>query len=193
MDILKTPSIDEKVDTVFSLYEKYGNENYIGEAISQVEHMLQAAELAYNNNDGIEMVLANLFHDIGHLLAYVDNTIETNHLGAKDHEKVGALFLQGIGVAEPIPSLIEKHVKAKKYLSYKNPDYIKGLSEASRDTLVEQGGIMTTEEAVLFESDPLFERSIKTRRYDEMAKIVDCKTRPLSFYKELFRDFLNQK
>jgi len=187
---MNTPIPDEKIDEIFSLYEKYGNENYIGEAISQQEHMLQAAELAYINNDGIEMVLANLFHDIGHLLAFIDNTIETNHLGAKDHEKIGALYLRKNGFPEIIPELVEKHVKAKKYLSFKNPDYIKTLSDASKQTLEEQGGIMSAEEAKEFEKDPLFEKSIKTRRYDEMAKEVNYPTRPLSFYKELCKEYL---
>lgn len=95
---MNTPTIDEKINVIFSLlFKNYGNKNYIGEAISQEEHMLQAAEQAYVNNDGIEMILANLFHDIGHLLTYVDNTIETNKLGAIDHEIIGALYLREIG------------------------------------------------------------------------------------------------
>ena len=184
-------TIENKVNLIFSLFENYGDENYIGENISQVEHMLQAADLAYNNDDGNEMVLANLFHDIGHLLAYEDSTIETNHLGVKGHEKIGASYLRKLEFPEIIPSLIEKHLKAKKYLAYKNPEYINDLSEASKKTLVEQGGIMTEEEAKEYENDPLFEKSITTRRYDEMAKEVNYKTKPLSFYKELCRKYLS--
>ncbi len=153
--------------------------------------MFQAAEFAYVNNDGIEMIMANLFHDIGNLLAYVDATIVNDDLGVQDHEQIGALYLRGIGFPEVIVQLVENHVKAKKYLSFKNPDYIKTLSEASKHTLEVQCCIMTIDEASEFERDPLFEKSLKTRRYDEMAKEVNCSTRPLSFYKELCKKYLN--
>ena len=36
----------ELVDKVFGYYEKYGNQNYIGEKVTQLEHATQCAMLA---------------------------------------------------------------------------------------------------------------------------------------------------
>ena len=34
------------VEDVFGLYQQYGTDDYIGEPVSQIEHMSQAAQLA---------------------------------------------------------------------------------------------------------------------------------------------------
>ena len=34
------------VDEIFGLYRQYGTDDYIGEPVSQIEHMSQAAQLA---------------------------------------------------------------------------------------------------------------------------------------------------
>jgi hypothetical protein len=39
-------TINDIIEEVFSLYEQHGSEDYIGEPVSQLEHMSQAAELA---------------------------------------------------------------------------------------------------------------------------------------------------
>ncbi|HEY9196248.1 MAG TPA: phosphohydrolase, partial [Mucilaginibacter sp.] len=57
------------VKEVFSLYEKFGDEDYIGEPVSQLEHMSQAAALAQAEGQDDEVILAAFFHDIGHLCA----------------------------------------------------------------------------------------------------------------------------
>ncbi len=38
-----TWEIQQRVDEILSLYEKFGNEDYIGEPVSQIEHMCQCA------------------------------------------------------------------------------------------------------------------------------------------------------
>lgn len=50
---------------------------------------------------------------------------------------------------------------------------------------------MNREEAENFERDPLFNKSIKIRCYDEKAKEINYPTRPLSFYKKICRDYLH--
>ena len=44
------------------------------------------------------------------------------------------------------------------------------MSEASRATFQFQGGPMSQGEAVQFENDVLFDKSLKVRKYDEMGK-----------------------
>jgi predicted HD phosphohydrolase len=52
------------VDEVFALYEQYGNADYIGEPVSQIEHMCEAAQLAEAEGYDHEVILAAFFHDM---------------------------------------------------------------------------------------------------------------------------------
>ena len=159
------------VDEIFLLYRKYGSEDYIGEPVSQIEHMCQCAQLAEQEGYDDEVILAAFFHDIGHLCEHIlPVTEQMNGFGVVDHEKLGADYLRSKGFSPTIASLVENHVQAKRYLTYHYPDYYDQLSEASKQTLVLQGGRMTLEEAMAFESDTLFDLHIKLRRWDEKAK-----------------------
>jgi phosphonate degradation associated HDIG domain protein len=164
-------SIDESVSEIFELYQKYGDEDYIGEPVSQLEHMCQAAQLAEAEGCPEEVILAAFFHDIGHLCEHIMPVQQMDGFGVVDHEKLGADYLRSKGFAEDIASLVQNHVQAKRYLTYHFPSYYEQLSEASKRTLEFQGGVMTSEEAMRFEADKLFDLHIKLRRWDEKAKL----------------------
>jgi predicted HD phosphohydrolase len=51
----------KNVVEVFALYEKYGQVDYIGEPVSQVEHMVQAAQLAEEEGYEDDIILAAFF------------------------------------------------------------------------------------------------------------------------------------
>lgn len=160
----------EAVEEIFDLYKKYGHADYIGEPVSQLEHMSQAAQLAIDSHCDDEVILAAFFHDIGHICVSRNNANDMGGFGTKSHEKIGADFLRGKGFSERLSQLVENHVQAKRYLTYKDPHYYNELSEASKKTLEFQGGKMTAKEANAFESNPLFEASIQLRKWDELAK-----------------------
>ena len=61
--------ISSITDEIFELYEKHGSNEYAGEKISQLEHMVQAAQLAKQAGYDDEIVLAAFLHDIGHICA----------------------------------------------------------------------------------------------------------------------------
>lgn len=166
---MATPT-DLVIDEVFGLYEKYGAADYIGEPVSQIEHMSQSAQLAIDEGFDDEVVLAAFFHDIGHICVMMDQEKNMGGFGIKSHEKIGADFLRDKGFSERIAKLVESHVQAKRYLTFKYPEYYNQLSEASKMTLEFQGGIMLESEAILFEGNPLFETSILMRKWDELAK-----------------------
>ncbi len=65
---------------------------------------------------------------------------------------------------------MQRHVQAKRYLTYKYPAYLEKLSPASRITLIHQGGVMSDEQANEFESDELHPLYIKLREWDDKAK-----------------------
>ena len=170
-------------DDIILLYKNYGSNEYAGEKVSQLEHMVQAAALAKQGGYDEEMILAAFLHDIGHICAasYTSNTM--NGFGIINHEKIGAQYLRNRGFSDRIAKLVENHVSAKRYLTFKYPEYYEGLSEASKKTLEYQGGRMNPDEAAFFENDPLCEDFIEMRRWDELAKEEDL---PLSLPYEYF-------
>ncbi|QEM07952.1 phosphonate degradation HD-domain oxygenase [Mucilaginibacter sp. P25] len=158
------------VAEVFSLYEKFGDADYIGEPVSQLEHMSQAASLAEAEGYDDEVVLAAFFHDIGHLCADAEEAGSMDGMGNVDHERLGADYLLERGFSERVANLVQGHVIAKRYLTYKYPEYYNRLSDASKATLEFQGGVMTEAEAAEFELNQDAELIIRLRYWDDMAK-----------------------
>lgn len=182
------------VDEVFALYEQFGSSDYIGEPVSQVEHMCQAAMLAEEEGYDDDVILAAFFHDIGHLYEHIGEVVHMDGFGVEDHEELGYAFLKEKGFSEKIARLVESHVPAKRYLTYKYEDYYNKLSEASKATLKMQGGVMEKEEATRFENDPLFDLFIKIREWDDKAKIEHTPLPPLEKYRKLaFLHLINQQ
>ena len=179
----------DKVDLIFKYYEDFGKKSYICEPITQIEHMIQAAMISEKNKESIEIILASLFHDIGHLIAFDKETM--GNFGIKNHELLGGQFLRELGMPTIISELVESHVNAKKYLA-RNPEYFNNLSDASKMTLKYQGGIFNDEESLAFERMPNFEKYIKIRLYDDKAKEINVKLKPLSYYKNLLIDYLSK-
>lgn len=173
----------KSVDRVFELFAEKGQADYIGEAVSQLEHACQAGELAIAAGADDDVVLAAFFHDIGHLAASKEASNMAG-FGVERHESIGANYLRQLGFPERIAWLVESHVQAKRYLTHCDPEYLAGLSEASRKTLDWQGGPMTEEEAIVFENDPDFDIIIQLRRWDEEAKIEGKPLPDLNVFRE---------
>ena len=182
--------VNQIINEVFDLYEKHGGDDYIGEPVSQLEHMSQSAQLAIKQGCDDEVVLAAFFHDIGHSCVKQNASNSMDGYGVKSHEKVGADYLREKGFPERVAKLVESHVQAKRYLTFKNPEYYNSLSDASRKTLEFQGGKMNQEEADAFESDRIFDTSILMRKWDELAKEVDVPIIDLNAMKERARKAL---
>ena len=173
------------VNEVFALYEAHGNDDYIGEPVSQLEHMSQAANLAQLEGYDDEVVLAAFFHDIGHLCAGSSEAGSMDGMGNVNHEQIGANYLLARGFSPRLAKLVNAHVTAKRYLTYKYPEYYDKLSPASRTTLGFQGGPMTTQEATLFEADPDLEIMIRMRFWDDEAKLTAIPVNNLQDLKNL--------
>ncbi len=178
-------TINKIVDEILSLYNRFGDSDYIGEPVSQIEHMCQCASLAEQNGYDSEVILAAFFHDIGHLCEQGIEVALMDSYGIVDHEKLGAEYILQMGFSKKISSLINSHVAAKRYLTYVFPEYFEKLSVASKITLIHQGGVMTETEARLFEMDPLFELYIALRKWDEEAKIENIPLPSLDHYREM--------
>jgi len=186
-----TPPITTTVEEILALLQSGATMDYIGEDISQLEHALQCAQQAHEAGADEQTIIAALLHDIGHLCQTSDKSSMGGY-GVISHEKIGAEFVLKRGFAQKIAELIDGHVQAKRYLTYKDPLYFQLLSPASIETLSFQGGPMSAEEAALFELDPLFEQKLQMRRWDEAAKIVGAATNPLDYYRNMLIQHLEQ-
>ena len=180
-------------DEIMSLYNNYGNEDYIGEPVSQIEHMCQCAQLAEKEKYDDEVILAAFFHDIGHLCEHIMEVDYMDDYGIVDHEKIGADFLSKKGFSKKITKLIASHVEAKRYLTYKNPAYYEKLSEASKKTLNFQGGRMNEKEAKDFEREEWFTLYLTLRGWDEKAKEEHVPLPDLQHYRNMMIDHLAKK
>jgi phosphonate degradation associated HDIG domain protein len=167
---------------IASLFDQSGHDAYFGEPVTQLEHALQAAQLAEQAGADRETVVAAFLHDIGHLLPEEDGHAYMDGYGTVDHERLGADFLRQRGFSEKVAQLIENHVNAKRYLVAKSMNYFERLSEASLRTLEFQGGPMTADEAARFEQHPYFNEILQMRQWDEQAKIPGLSTPDLAHY-----------
>ncbi|MEM7660170.1 MAG: HD domain-containing protein [Bacteroidota bacterium] len=175
----------QTVEFILDLFRRFGHYSY-GEQLSQISHMVQAAELAAEDGQSEEVVLAALLHDIGHLLGDLHASEQMGEgLGAVQHESLGADWLRKAGFSETVAILVEGHVAAKRYLTWKNPSYQDALSEASKQTLIAQGGPMNEEEGKAFAHHSLFEVCLKMRHWDDEAKQTNLPEPDLLPYREL--------
>lgn len=181
-------SPQETINQLFNVLLTQGQADYIGEPVSQLEHAVQAAQLAERAGERDEVIIAALFHDIGHM---VDSAETMGGYGNADHEGLGAEYLKGLGFSDTVCSLVKGHVQAKRYLTYKHPAYYEKLSEASKQTLEYQGGRMTADESAAFEADPLFALHLKMRAWDEQAKIEGQALPDMTKYKEMAERLLS--
>ena len=169
------------VDEIMSLFAQRGAAAYFGEAVSQVEHALQAAALAEQDGAPNLLIAAALLHDIGHLLDGQNEDLADRGLDGR-HEDAGYAWLGahfGPRVIEPI----RLHVAAKRYLCAIDPGYLAGLSPASRLSLSLQGGPMAHEERVDFERNPLCGDAIRLRHWDDTAKEPGLQVPGLDHYR----------
>lgn len=184
--------IEQSIEDIFNLYTKYGSADYIGEPVSQLEHMCQAAMLAEKETGDPELILAAFFHDIGHLFEFIFPVENMEGVGVCDHEKLAFDYLKEKGFSDRICKLVKSHVDTKRFLTYRYPEYYDKLSDASKTTLKHQGGVMSASEALAFESDPLFAEYIQLREWDDRAKELNIEIPNLDYYKKMAFDHLKQ-
>jgi phosphonate degradation associated HDIG domain protein len=170
------------IDDILQLFEKRASNQYGREAVSQMEHALQCAQLAEEAGETSETIVASLLHDVGHLIAAenadrVDDTQEHDDL----HEYIALPFLRSVlpdAVLEPI----RLHVEAKRYLCIADPGYWDTLSPASKHSLEQQGGPYSQDAAAAFLLQPFAQEAIRLRRYDDFAKVPQKATPDLAYF-----------
>jgi gamma-butyrobetaine dioxygenase len=168
------------IDALEEIFESEGAAEYLGEAISIADHMIQTAVRARAAGAADPLVAAALLHDVGHI-AYARSSAEDWH---RRHDAAGAEFLVGhFGpeVVEPV----RLHVAAKRYLCAVEPSYFAKLSAASVHTLERQGGPMSPAEVRAFEASPHAAAAVKLRRWEDDGKKLGEAVPPFHSFRPL--------
>ncbi|KAF7338026.1 Phosphonoacetate hydrolase-like protein [Mycena venus] len=184
----------EVVTALFQLLKAQGQADYIGESISQLEHSLQTADAAKQSGADDATVCAALLHDIGQFLpnsTAQDMLTDGVSVGKASHEAIGAAYLASLGFPRKVCELVGAHVVAKRYLTATEPDYVKGLSSASKKSLEHQGGPFTPAQVKEFEEDPLAQAKISLRRWDDQAKRTDIEASSLESFRSAVENAYN--
>jgi len=175
--------VTDIVAEIFELFAQHGAGRY-GEDVSLESHMLQSAAMARALGAPDTLVIAALLHDVGHFLR-PDGEVALEGCGRNfEHEALGAAWLSR-GFGPEITQPIALHVEAKRYLCAVEPAYFEGLSEASRISLMAQGGIMSDEEAGAFALQPGAEAAVLLRRCDDRGKDTSITVEQLAHYRDL--------
>jgi len=182
--------LDELLEAVAS-QEAYS----YGEGVTMLEHALQVAHEASLAGETQDAVVSALLHDIGNspqaralwreatgaeaaLMQGSDGSI-----GYANHSAIGGHYATALGLRRDIGTAIALHVPAKRALVAHDPAYFEQLSQASVETLAQQGGPMSDTELSEFMSDPAAKVAMRLRTYDDLGKVVGAAVPPLEAYR----------
>lgn len=173
---------------ITDLFTRFGGLHY-GEDVTQMEHALQAAHHAKLDDAPPALVAAALLHDIGHLMQKIGEDAADRGVDTR-HEQIGAGYLARAFPAE-VTEPIRLHVAAKRYRVAVDPAYAARLSQASQQSLVLQGGPMSSDEIKVFLAAPYAEAAQKLRGYDEAGKDLEAEVAGFETYRDLLRGLID--
>lgn len=171
---------------VKELFELAKAEEYLGEDITLVEHMIQCAENARADNAPDWLIVAALLHDIGHLL--VPDAASAQDSGIDmHHDDVGAEWISK-RFPNNIVQAVRLHVDAKKYLVATDAAYFDNLSEASQITLDIQGGVFSASEATDFIQQQFAHEAVLLRTWDDAGKVRGAAKATIADFEDLINE-----
>ena len=185
---MKNATAAQKVDALFNYMEAQG-QSFYDEVVTQLEHALQCAALAQQNDAAPTLITGALLHDLGHFILDEHNADKAFLATDLNHEEIGAPYMEPF-FPEAVTTPIRLHVPAKRYLCTTDVSYHDGLSEASKRSLVVQGGVMSDEEREAFEQIPHFQDALTLRQWDDLAKVKGLKTAGLETYRDIVQQCL---
>ncbi len=182
---------DNIVSFLGDIFERCGDEEYLGEPVTMAQHMLQGATLAEEQGLSEEIIVGALLHDIGHF------TSEFGRFSMSDtidryHEDAGAKVLEAF-FPSVITDCVKYHVAAKRYLCAKDTEYFNKLSTASVHSLKLQGGPMSADEVNKFEKNSNLEKIIQVRFLDDAGKKPDIDTPDFWYFAPMVQRLVDEK
>jgi gamma-butyrobetaine dioxygenase len=172
------------IDDLIALYRSPEAQALYDEVVTEQEHALQCAACGVADGAPDALVIAALFHDVGHLVVRdnvpLDATLDRDH----HHDRAGAAVL-GRWFDERVTEPVRLHVTAKRYLCAVEPEYHDALSPSSVRSLDVQGGPMSATEIADFEAAPWASDAVALRRWDDRGKQADLVVRPIESFRPM--------
>ncbi|KAK5459878.1 hypothetical protein LTS15_004007 [Exophiala xenobiotica] len=197
---------------IMDILKSHGQSDYIGEPVSQIEHSLQCAHQAARSGADATTVVAALLHDIGQIIPVSEaeklmdgekvrsmhqnssspnDSKSSDSVGRVSHETLGARYLLALGFPSKVAELVEAHVPAKRYLCATEEGYYDALSDASKESLMFQGGPMGPEEVRTWQEDRWATEKANLRRWDDGAKVVGLVVPGVESYRPVLEQVLS--
>ncbi len=176
-------------DRVLDFLSTAGQAEYHGERVSQLEHALQAAHNARQDDGSDQEIIAALLHDIGHIWPVEGRRMTS--VGVVNHDRLGAQALRELGFSDDVADIVSGHVAAKRYLVATDREYAATLSDVSVESLRRQGGPMSAEELQDFTRSPNWKSKVRVRTWDDRAKTPGTEVPGLETYRGLLTDHLS--
>lgn len=179
----------EIADALIGLYRRLGHQP-VGPHVTAADHARQAAAFALAAGAPDALVVAALFHDVGHLLLGPGSALRASAEPA--HEVVGADFLAR-WFDQKVTAPVRLHVAAKRYQCAVDPYYEATLTAASARSLIIQGGSMSPDELARFVLEPGGADAIELRRWDDLAHQVGAPSPSLDVYQQVVEELLSRR
>ncbi|KAJ2880917.1 hypothetical protein H4R27_004428 [Coemansia aciculifera] len=188
-------SPEQRVNTVFELLQISSKKEHIDGEMTQLDHALQAAQLAKNDGADEETILAALLLDIGSLIPLTEQRSDTpgkEGIGYKLTDMartvgfhVSSAF-RNLGFSNKTSELIESNVMAKRYILTVDPLYIDNSKPVTVSYAVLRGGQLSPTEMAEFQKDPLFKQKVQLAKWDAAAtKTADITPPALDTYRDM--------
>ncbi|MCO7514844.1 hypothetical protein NJF44_08670 [Pseudomonas guariconensis] len=132
---------------------------------SVLEHSLWSAQQAMVRRESKVIVVASLFHDVGHYICSGDPEL-TDYSRDREHAALGAAWLSRWFPSE-VCAPIALHIDAKRYLATVDVAYYQQLGLGSAQSLEHQGGVMSPDEIQNFRSAEHFKSALLIREFDD--------------------------
>ena len=165
----------DPLEWIADIFERLAATEYVGEAVTVAEHMLQTAAAAQADGACEALIAAALLHDIGHLVGE-SVAYSLNETTDWRHEATGAAILE-VSFPPMVTQSVRLHVAAKRYLCATEPDYYAKLSMASKHSLSLQGGPMSEADVAAFNRLPFSRDAVRVRLWDDGGKVEGAATR----------------
>lgn len=159
------------------MFGERGHQQYGSEQVTQLEHALQTATLAVDEQAECTLIAAALLHDIGHLIEVGPAAMPPGNFDDHHEQRAYPWVLKRFGKAVGDP--VRLHVLAKRYLCTRERSYIQTLSPTSQQSFLDQGGPLGAEELASFEAEEHWREAVRLRRWDDAAKDPAKKTLPI--------------
>ncbi|KAJ2832601.1 hypothetical protein FBU31_002050 [Coemansia sp. 'formosensis'] len=189
-------SAEQNVAILFQQLQDASNKDNTGEKTAQLDHALQAAQLAKNDGADEETILAVLLYNIAPPSPLMEQSSDTHWAQISVIGQTGVSndldncvsrseYLRLLGFPTKICDLIESRSSVTRYLSAKDPAYLVSLSNSRKKSLELQEGPFTPTEMSEFEENPLFKQMLQVRKWDDDAKATGIKPLTLKTYLDM--------